>query len=147
MEIYLQTVFPFTKHFLYRQLIAYKHIICTLQQRTIQINICICIQTFKIQHSSLTLQLFFGQCKSCPILPILLLYPLYLFFIHPKERIDQFIIIHQILMYSSRYSSRQPLPLANLSKLPTFIQVDFLRSFIFCCVHKHWKNTEHHDRQ
>ena len=144
MEIYLQAVFAFAEHILYREFIAHEHVVCTFQQRAVQVDVGISVQTFEVQQGCLAGQLLLGECKGGLVLPIFLFYPLHLLFVHAEERVDELVVVNQILVYGARYGSRQPLTLTYLGELPALVQADFLRFLVFCCVQQHRECCEHH---
>ena len=123
VEIDGKVVIPLAEEILYLKVIAHKHIVGAFQQGAVQIDIGVCVQSFKTEHGGTMSQLCFCDGESGSVFPVFFLHPLYLLFVHAEEGIDELAIVYEVLVYGSTHFCRHPFVLVCLGELPVLVQL------------------------
>ena len=141
MKIHLQTVLALAEHLLHGQGIAHEHVVRTLQQGAVQVDVCVSVQALEFEHRSPTGQLLLGHLERSLVHPVLLFHPLHLLLVQAEERVLQPAIVYQVLMNGARNGSRKPFPLACLGEFPSLVQGHRFRFLVLTGIQQHRETT------
>ena len=144
MEIHLQAVLPLAENFLHGQGIAHEHVVRTLEQGAVQVDVGVGVQALEIQHGTLTGKLFLAHLKRSAVHPILVLHPLHLLFVQSEERVLQLSVVHQVLMHGAGNGGGKPLPFPHLGEFPSLVQCHPFRFLVLTGACLHLRTTEQH---